>query len=262
MKISLIIPFYKKIAFLKLVFLGLSNQSSKNFEVIIAEDDKNPETENFIRKIREDVPFFIQHISQEDKGFRKAAILNKAIVVSKAQNIVFLDGDSIPHKHFIAQYEKSFDHNIILFGRRVMLGKQLTYRMIQNNSLSGLSFFHLVISGSTRVEDGIYFPFFTVLRKWKKRGIWGCNWGIAKQHLLEVNGFDEDYKYAGIAEDEDIEWRLIKNGLKLKSLKNKAIIYHLYHPSNYSPEEVLINRNLLAHKKEEGLIYCKNGIKK
>ena len=259
MKISLIIPYYKRPDFLKLVFLGLKNQSFQDFELILAEDDNDPATQEFLRLKSSDVDFPIQHISQIDNGFRKVAALNKAVKVAKAEFIVFLDGDCIPHKHFLAQYAKNIDKKTALYGRRVMVSKRLTSTLIQNNSLSYLNLVNLVITGSSRIEDGIYLPNKSISKN-KKRGIWGCNWGVAKKHLLTVNGFDEDYKYAGIAEDDDIEWRLRETGVKLKHLKNKAIIFHLYHDANYTPEEVLVNRNLLAKKQEVSEFYCQNGI--
>ncbi len=62
-----------------------------------------------------------------------------------------------------------------------------------------------------------------------------------KEHLLEVNGFDEDYVRAGVGEDVDIEWRLKQNGIKLKSIRFGAIVYHLHHDVNYSNDDIKYN---------------------
>ena len=50
--ISLIISFYKRLDFLELIFQSLDKQSYKNFEVIIAEDNNDPQTVEFINKAR------------------------------------------------------------------------------------------------------------------------------------------------------------------------------------------------------------------
>ena len=78
----------------------------------------------------------------------------------------------------------------------------------------------------------------------KDKGLLGCNWGILKKHLVEVNGFDEDYIRAAVGEDTDVEWRLKRSGIGSKSMKNKAIVYHLHHERSYSNEGVEKNREL------------------
>jgi GT2 family glycosyltransferase len=80
---------------------------------------------------------------------------------------------------------------------------------------------------------GIHLPFDFVNIK-PKKGIYGCNWAILKQHLVAINGFDEDYEMAGFGEDTDVEWRLEKFGVTLKSTRNKAIVYHLFHKARSS----------------------------
>ncbi len=259
MKISIIISIYKRLDFLSLVFLGLRRQSYKDFEVILAEDDNDPLTKEFIVRQNPGLFFPVRHVSQKDAGFRKAAILNKAILAAQTNFIVFLDGDTIPHKHFIANYAKNIENNTMLYGRRVMLSEKITRQLIEGDSLNQLTLSNIIFSGSGKIKEGIYLPDF-LRKKNKNRGIWGCNWGISRENLIKVNGFDENYKYAGIAEDEDIEWRLFKLGVKRRSLKHRAIVYHLFHPFNYTMEEVMTNRNMLTEKKNKGEVFCNNGI--
>ena len=87
------------------------------------------------------------------------------------------------------------------------------------------------------------------------------NCGIYKQHLLNINGFDNDYIYAGVGEDCDIEWRLSAIGIKPKSVKNKAIVYHLYHDKTYSELNVAKNVELLKNKQQKNNVKCINGLK-
>ena len=102
--ISLIISFYKRLDFLDLIFQSLDKQSFKNFEVIVAEDNDDLHTIDFISKARTKHTFRILHVSQEDLGFRKNKILNRALNIASFDTILFLDGDCIPHKDFIRQY--------------------------------------------------------------------------------------------------------------------------------------------------------------
>ncbi|MBC7381474.1 MAG: glycosyltransferase [Bacteroidia bacterium] len=260
MQVSLIIAFYKKTDFLHLILAALDTQSNKNFEVIIADDDHSETSAFFIKEQAAYHTYRLLHVNQMlDDGFRKNEVLNKAIVVAKGEIIVFIDGDCIPHIHFIKEYIGRMQDKTALFGRRVMLSQYLTMKLIQTHNLKLLSLFNLLITGSNQLKEALYLPF---INKKRNAGIWGCNWGIYKKHLLEVNGFDEDYILAGVGEDVDIEARLKLNGIRLKSVKYKAIVYHLYHKLNYSDNDVQMNFKLLEQKQQEGLKYCRNGILK
>ncbi len=256
-EISVIICVYKNSTNLRFIFEYLKRQSFQRFEVIVAEDDNSPEMSSFIQNSRAQYSFSIRHVSQQDQGFRKCKILNAAILASQADFLVFLDGDCLPHPQFLEQYHQAKKEKYALVGRRVMLSAIFSEKLINNNMK--INMLNMIKYKCDRIEEGIYFPFLNVFKN-KARGIWGCNWGILKKYLLDVNGYDEDYIKAGIGEDTDIEWRLLKSGITLKSMKFKAIVYHLYHKENYSSTSE--NEDLLKVKKLEGHSICLNGIKK
>ncbi len=258
MKISLIIAFYKNIPALSLILRALDGQSYRNFEVVVAEDDNNPRTVAFLEAEKHKHAFGIKHLFQAaDRGFRKNEMLNRAIRQANGDLVVFLDGDTIPHKHFLKTYAKRTTENTALFGRRVMLDRQLTEKLTETKELSLLKTRNLLFSGAKRIRYSLYLPFITSFRE---TGIWGCNWAIFKKHLFAVNGFDEDYQKAGYGEDVDIEWRLKKHGIQLRSVRYGAIVYHLYHERNYSDADLRHNFKLLESKKTAGKVFCDNGL--
>lgn len=255
-KASIIIAFYKNIPFLELVLNGFDRQSNSDFEVIIAEDDNSAETINFLKRSK--YGFEIQHVFQEDLGFRKCKILNKAVLSATSEYLIFIDGDCIPHRHFIKAYLKNA-HLECCFGRRVMLGGNHTTKLLHGKASLKMS--DLFKYASKQVKHSLYFP----NRKPtvpKGKGIWGCNWGIKKILLLRINGFDEDYEKAGVGEDVDVEWRLRKSGVQLYYAKHNAIVYHLYHDSHYTETIVQANMLLLKRKQSLGDFYCSNGLVK
>jgi hypothetical protein len=65
------------------------------------------QTVEFLNKARHTHDYTIQHISQEDIGFRKTRILNNSIKIAKGEKIVFIDGDCLLHKHFMKEYSKA-----------------------------------------------------------------------------------------------------------------------------------------------------------
>lgn len=258
--ITVIISYYKNPTNLALILLALNKQSNPNFDVIISEDD-NANINEFLENQKKINSFPISHIHQkEDLGFRKNAMLNNAIKIAKGSTIVFIDGDCIPHKHFIKEYAKATKEGVFLYGRRVMLDKKISETLLTNKNLNALNLVQLICSSSTFIKESLYLP--SINLSFKTRGLLGCNWGIKKEYLWLVNGFDEDYVAAGVGEDNDIEWRLKAAGLKMKSVKNKAIVYHIYHPRTYAEEKVRQNFVLLHKKQQLNHVQCLNGLNK
>ena len=261
MKISVIISYYKNIDNLSLILKALNKQSVSDFEVIISEDDNSEETFLFLEKNRSKYSFPIIHLHQdEDLGFRKNKMLNKSIKKSTGETLVFIDGDCLPHKHFVKAYIKSSEDNFMLKGRRVMLGEKITNKILKHKKIKHLNLISVLFSDSDKKKEAIYSPYYSLVITKKNKGLLGCNFGIKKKHLLEINGFDEDYVRAAVGEDTDLEWRLKGIGVKTKLVKNMAIVYHLFHRKGYSMEDVNFNREVLKNKISEKKYFCLNGL--
>lgn len=257
---SLLIAVYKRADYLTLILEALTRQTYPNFEIIICEDDEDGSIQQCVEYWRRNSSLDIQHVHQPDIGFRKTKILNQGICISKGNYLLFIDGDCIPHPEFVRSYHAVARKGVAMHGRRVMLSDSLSKQLLSGERKTPPSFWTLILSKSGKIGNSIRIPW--LKRKSRASAIWGCNWGIAKEHLLEVNGFDEDYVKAGVGEDVDIEWRLLKNGIRLLNIKHLAIIYHLYHRQGYSDSDVAINYALMAQKQKMGLTACVNGLMK
>jgi len=238
-QVSVIISFYNNISFLKLVLAGFERQSLKNFEIIIADDGSRKEIVDELTTYISRSELNIVHVWHEDCGWQKNKILNKAIVTSKADYLIFIDGDCIPHKHFVLEHFKNRQNNLVLAGRRVLLSEFITHKLNEKNVRKGIlefkfAFWSLILqafTGGLHLENAIYFRN-KLIRKFinkKDKGIVGCNFSLFKKDILDVNGFDERYKNPGIGEDTDLECRLRNNGKLVKTVKHISIQYHLYH---------------------------------
>ncbi len=265
---SVIISFYNKIEYLKLVLEGFERQSYKDFEVIIADDGSKPEIVAQIKEIQNKYAFDITHVWHEDLGWRKNEILNKAICITKTPYIIIIDGDCIPHKHFIKEHITYRQPSVCLTGRRVNLSQEMTSKItatsVKNGDLEHIVAEFIISSlkrQSSYIETGFYLKN-KYLRKWsaeKKVGILGCNFSLYKEDLLKINGFDERYKAAAVGEDSDIHYRLELLGMKVKSIKNLAIQYHLYH---VELERLPINQLLFEQIQREAIAFTPFGIEK
>lgn len=263
---SLIIAFYQEVQTLELLLAALERQSFKDFEVIIADDGTSEDVLPKLKELLIRSPIEISHIWQEDKGFRKNAILNKAVQSSSTNHLIFIDMDCVPHREFIRGHVEYKKQKTFFTGRRVNLSKKITQRLTPEKVRNGYldsSLMYLIwdgiIGGSKDVEKGIYFnsPSIRKLFNKKKRGILGSNFSIHKNDLLDINGFDERYIGPSIGEDSDVQYRLELNGLQINSLNNIAIQYHLYHKQKPISQK---NLDLFESVKKEKRMFTLYGI--
>ncbi|NJO16447.1 MAG: glycosyltransferase [Thioploca sp.] len=69
--------------------LFTKRQKKSLFEVIIADDGSSCATTQLIRDIQPYLPYPLQHVWQEDQGFRAAKIRNRAIAVAQGNYLIF-----------------------------------------------------------------------------------------------------------------------------------------------------------------------------
>jgi len=88
-----------------------------------------------------------------------------------------------------------------------MLGPEITSKLYATKNLRYLSPIKIFLSDTSERQECLYLPFRRSKRN-DKREIWGCNWGVLKEYLVGINGFDEDYVKPCFGEDLDVGWRL------------------------------------------------------
>ena len=101
MTLSVIFSTYNSEEWLEKVILGFSVQSFRDFEIIIADDGSRAATKELIDRLRLEIDIPIIHVWQEDNGFQKSQILNKAILAATSDYLIFTDGDCIPREDFV-----------------------------------------------------------------------------------------------------------------------------------------------------------------
>jgi glycosyltransferase involved in cell wall biosynthesis len=223
-KISVIVSTYEYPLALHKALESLSAQTVLPDEVLVADDGSGPATAEVIRNCPENLK--LRHVQHEHNGFRKAVILNKAIARATGEYIVFLDGDSVPAREFVADHGALAEPGCWVQGRRAFVGESCVatfepscgrvWSLALRGKLSGLL-------------KAVRLPFPVVKRGREQRGILGCNLGIWRDDLIAVNGYDETFTGWG-REDADLGNRLYHLGRDRKFVYGRAIIYHLNHP--------------------------------
>lgn len=235
---SILIAAYNKEDLLARTLLALERQSFRNFEVIICDDGSGPAIAKTIDTITGQVSYAIRHIRHEDIGFRKCKILNRGVLLSRADYIIVLDPDCIPHRHFVKGHLEERKPGYFLAGRRLMIGPLLSGQIQENGmdwrrleSMPQLALHWLRFGGGRHLAAGIYLPGFA--RKIidnRQLALKGCNMSFWKKDLEENNGFEELFEVPCGGEDTDLERRFRLRGLRSRSVKHAAVCYHLHHP--------------------------------
>lgn len=258
MKITAIILTYNQPDALRVIFNSILKQKSLPAEVIIADDGSDKETKKVISEYQKIFPIGLKHVWHEDKGFRGAAIRNKAIRESEGDYLFFSDGDLLFHPCFFSDLEKNVNPVTALIGSRVFLKKEATEAVFANKTFKKITFFSEKIEknrlNAIRILGLSKRLFYTEFSP-KLRGGLLC---VAKNELFAVNGWNEDFNGWG-KEDTELVARLSFNGIKLKKMKFAGITYHLWHPF-LSREMVKKNEGLLTDTILNKRNWCPNGL--
>jgi len=264
--ISIIVNVYRQSVFFRLCLQSLKNQTFKDFEVIVADDGSGPEIEKVVREFKDDLK--IKHVWQEDKGFRKALVLNKAAKTASAEKLFFIDGDILVHPGGVQVVNQELTRGQYITSRVVRISKKMRDRVIEKkytaHKIFSFPFFLSLaadwIFGKTRfLEYGIMLSprpaaFFQNMKK--SRQVFGGCWAIFKSDFEVVNGYDNSYVGYG-HEDFDIGWRLHWAGVGARLGTNRLVMFHLYHGKR---QENLENKEKKKNAEIEEKTRCENGL--
>lgn len=247
MKTSVIFTTYNSPAWLEKVLWGFFEQSTLDFEIVIADDGSTAETAQLIERMRQDSPVPIRHVWQPDDGFQKCRILNKAIGVAEGDYLIFTDGDCIPRNDFVEQHLRHAAPDRYLSGGYFKvpmdISKAITRDDIRNQRpfspawlqargmKVGLRGFKLTARGFTSALLNWLIP---VKPTWN-----GNNSSCFKALVYKVNGFNELMQYGG--QDVEFGLRLQHIGIKPKRIRFSTIGVHLDHARGYATDEMRRN---------------------
>lgn len=198
MKVSIIIPTYNGLIFLKKCIPLILKQTYRNVEIIIVDNASTDDSKNYIKNNYSKVRVIE---NKENIGFGKANNLG----VKKAQGeiIFFLNNDTLLGKD--------------------TLEKLLTFKANNNLNILGpkiLNYDGKNIHGSNQIS--IDYTGYIGYAK-KTFFIDGCALMISKKDFESLGGFDE--KYFMYSEDIDLCWRAHLYGMKIEVCED-AIVKH------------------------------------
>lgn len=256
MKIAVVPATYNRPDALAALFEGYLAQTWRDFEIVVADDGSAEATREVIERYRQRAPFRIDHVWQENRGYRAAAIRNQAVAASDADYIVYTDHDCVPRPDFLERHARLAERGWFVAGNRVLLSEALTRRVLDGAlplhrwtlrdwwrewRAGGIN----RIAPLATLPDGPWRRLHP--RRWQ--GAKTCNLAVWRGDLVTVNGMDEAFTGWGL-EDSDLVIRLIHAGVRHKSGRFACPLFHLWHreqdKSRYAENRRRIDEMLAA----------------
>jgi glycosyltransferase involved in cell wall biosynthesis len=234
--VSVIVTTYNREDALDAVLTALARQSDTGFEIVIADDGSGPATAALVERWQARLSVALSHVWQADCGFRAAEIRNRAILASRGNYFLFLDGDCIARPDFIATHRRLAERGWFVTGNRVLLSQALTAAVLreelQPQSWSAGEWLRRRRAGDVnRLAALLRLPLGPlrklVGRQW--RGARSCNLAVWRSDLERVDGFDAGFSGWG-REDSDLLIRLLHAGVRRKDGRFATGVVHLWHP--------------------------------
>lgn len=237
--VSVILSTFNSPWHLSLALCGYSLQHVQPIEVVIADDGSDGRTRDVVERWANRLP--VVHVWQEHDGFRKCAILNKAIAATKGDYLIFSDGDCVPEPDFVGAHAAAATPGHFLSGGAIRLPKEATSQVGHDEITDGRVFTpewlrQKRVTWRERLKLKRRTPWQAVLNSLSptRPTFNGNNSSAWRSDILAINGFDERMVYGGL--DRDLGERLERIGVTGRRIRYLATVIHLDHPRSYKSE--------------------------
>ena len=189
MTVSLIISTYNWPRALYLCLDSVMQQSVLPDEILVADDGSGMDTRDVVRHFEQISPVPVRHIWHEDRGFRVAAIRNKAIAASRSDYLIQIDGDLILQRNFIQDHLAFARRGCYVAGSRGMLTQRLTQQVLNGEITSLSPLTRGVYCSNNVMRIPIMSAFYRMLSpEYNPRS---CNMALWREEALRVKGYGE-----------------------------------------------------------------------
>ena len=255
-RIGVVVAAHANARALDWTLLGYRVQRTPPHELIVAEDGERDDVRAVVDHHRPRAAFALRHLHQPHDGFGKWRIVNRAIVESDSDFLVFTDADCVPREDLVAAYAARLRRGGFLAGgSHVNLPAAFHEHALDAALIETQRLFD---PGYLRAQ-GVAVPRARLLRAgWLARlldrltprdAFVGNNAGAWRDDLLRVAGFDEAMGYGGA--DRNLGIRLNNAGVRGARARHSLVMLHLDHPRSYRHAEQ-VERNKAHNRRLAG----------
>ncbi len=265
MRTAFVVLTYNRSDALLAVLRSLVAQCTASDAVVIADDGSRPE---HVDALRAGLPNFscpVLHVWHPDVGFTAARARNLGALHGGADYLVFLDGDCVPGRHFVAQHRLLASQGFFVNGSRVLLSQRLSESALAGATdiadLPAADWLRLRVAGDVnKLTHLLRWPGapFRVETRFRWKGIRSCNFGLWYRDFKAVNGFDESFSGWG-HEDADLVLRLHHHGNLRRNGFFGTEVFHLWHGEQSRTSEAA-NRERVLQREGTGITRAAVGL--
>jgi glycosyltransferase involved in cell wall biosynthesis len=227
MRVTVIAITHERPDALALLLRGLARQSRLADEVIVAEDGESPAVHASVARAAATFPSRLVHLTQAHHGPRMSRARNRGLAAATGDYVVFIDGDQVPSRHFVADHAAFARPGHFTQGSRVLAGPRATASLLSRGALD-LPFFAPDLDRRRHLlrAPALWWLFSRPNRS--ERSLKSCNLAFWREDLVRLNGFEERMRGWGL-EDLDLCARAYHLGLWRRDLRLGAGVIHLWH---------------------------------
>ncbi len=223
---TVVVAAYNQAHELALVLSALAAQTDPNFDVVVADDGSDPPAERELADLAAQLPFRIDWIWQEDVGFRKMRAQNRAALRGRSELLLFLDGDCVPYRSWVATYRRHAQPGEFLVGGYIFLSEEETLGLTPEAVRAGAHERPLDLRTWWRLHAADWRNHLYAGRRADRPRIRGGNFGVTRDLFERVDGFDEALSGYG-KEDSELRNRMHNAGARGISLWTRALLCHV-----------------------------------
>ncbi len=212
---------------------------TRAFEVVVADDGSTESTAAVVARWKQSFGERLVHAWQPDIGFRLARVRNLGAATARGSNLVFIDGDCIPRRHFVRAIRRALRPGWFLAASRLQLSERLTRAVLSENTpIERWTVGELLVRVPRDVDGWLRLTPRDRRRSWRPRlpdfaphgNEYGFCTAVARKDFDAVNGVDMRFVGWG-DQDVDLAVRLRRLGLRCGYAGPRSAMLHLWHPS-------------------------------
>lgn len=233
MDISVIVSTYQRPEHLRRCLASLEAQEgvAGRFEVVVTDDGSRDETLRLIATTARRVDFPLSFTTHDHAGFRLARCRNEGVAASTAPYLLFTDGDCILPCDHLRHHLAMRSRGRVVGGDCIRLDAETSFR-IDVDAIHGGDVARFVPRAEAwRIRlKGLRAKAYEWTRMPMRPRLSGNNIALWRDDFERVNGFDEGFVGWGL-EDRDLQCRLERLGLRVRSILLATAPIHLWHPT-------------------------------
>lgn len=237
MSLTVVISSYNQLLTLPVAIASMRCQDRPPERVIVADDGSCDGTREWLDSVSGDFPFELGYVTHEHDGYGLTVIENLAISLVEGERVMFTNADVVHHPGSVQAHMEISDGRMA-GGLIREIGSPGSLMVGQTDIDDFGRVERIFVNNRGKVTNEGYFKCNPELNWY---GIWGGNFSVGISELLEVGGFNEEYKGLYGGEEADLIQRLKRIGCNPTWVYN-SVCYHLAHKSRIYGSEALGNR--------------------